>query len=199
MSSIFDQTYHNYLMKIKRLNLQSLSKKIGTEWDGKRMKLKLFTRHFWVSEKGIFNVSGERPSHSEVVVIANYLIRYPDKKISHRGKWLHYRDFKDSAPLLDAFHNNVERKLSLYFKQNIESLVKSCKNLDGISYGEEWGYDVGFLFNALPDISVLLLFNDVDEMFPAHCNVLFKETIKHYLDMESVAILGLILTDYLLS
>ena len=172
---------------------------MGAEWNGKSLKLDLFSRPFYVSEKGIFNALGQRPSHSEMVVIANYILRYPDKKISNQARWLHYRDFKDSAPLLDAFYNNVEKKLAGHFKGRIKELVASCEGLNGTPYDEEWGYDVSFLFNALPHIPVLLLFNDAEEIFPAHCNILFKDTIKDYLDMESVAILGLILTDYLLS
>ncbi len=68
-----------------------------------------------------------------------------------------------------------------------------------ILYEEGWHYDISFLFYTLSHIPVLLLFNEADELFPAQCIILFKETIEHFLDMESVAILGLILTDYLLS
>jgi len=199
VSSIFEKIYHNYLDEIKKYDLESLSKRIGAEWNGKYLKLYLFSQPFYISKEGIFNDYGKRPSHSETVVLAKYVIGYPQKKITARWEWFHYRDFKDSAPLLDAFYNNVEKRLAQHFKERIQTLIESCEKLNGIPYDKEWGYDVSFLFNALPDIPMLLLFNDADETFPPYCNILFKSTIKYYLDMESVAILGLILADYLLS
>jgi len=127
-------------------------------------------------------------------------MEYPKGEITKReGKWFHYRDFKNSGPLLDAFYNNVERKIAEHFKGKTNTLIDCCKKLNGIPYQKGWSYDVSFIFNALPKIPVLLLFNDADELFPAQCNILFKSNIDRYLDMESVAILGLILTDYLLS
>ncbi len=199
MSSIFKEIYHNYLDEIKKCDLESLSIKMGAEWDGRCLKLYLFSRPFYISKEGMFDSSGKRPSHYEIVVLAKYITGYPERKILKQEKWCHYRDFRDSAPLLDAFYNNVERRLAQDFKGRTKALIESCKVLNGIPYEKEWGYDASFLFNALPDIPVLLLFNDADETFPASCNMLFKSTIRYYLDMESVAILGLILTEYLLS
>lgn len=199
MSSMFEKIYHNYVDEIKRCDLHALSKRIGAKWDGNKLELHLLSQPFYISKDGILNSLGTRASHSEVVVLTKYITGYPEKEIPDQGRWFHYRDFKDSAPLLNAFYNNVERRVATHFKEKAEKLVESCTKLKGIPYNEGWDYDVSFLFNALPGIPMLLLFNDTEEMFPAYCNVLFKSTIRYYLDMESVAILGLILTDYLLS
>jgi hypothetical protein len=51
-------------------------------------------------------------------------------------------------------------------------------------------YDVSMQLTALPKIPVLLLFNDVDDEFPARCSVLFQKSIENYLDMETVALIG---------
>jgi hypothetical protein len=44
-----------------------------------------------------------------------------------------------------------------------------------------------FLVSALPRISLLLLFNDGEEEFPAKCSVLFQRHAEYYLDPESLA------------
>jgi hypothetical protein len=49
----------------------------------------------------------------------------------------------------------------------------------------------------LPKIPVLLLFDDADEEFPAQCKVLFERRAEHYLDPECLAILGMLLSDFL--
>jgi hypothetical protein len=52
-------------------------------------------------------------------------------------------------------------------------------------------------FDPLPQVPILLLFNDADEEFPAQCLLLFERRAEKYLDMESMAILAWLLTDYL--
>ena len=44
---------------------------------------------------------------------------------------------------------------------------------------------------------LLLLFNDKDEEFPAQCTVLFEKRTETYLDMECVAMVGMLFFDYL--
>ncbi|MGD8762104.1 MAG: DUF3786 domain-containing protein [Desulfobacteraceae bacterium] len=43
----------------------------------------------------------------------------------------------------------------------------------------------------------MLLFNDKDEEFPAQCSVLFERRTENYLDMECVAMVGMLLYNYL--
>ncbi len=199
MTSIFDKIYFDYILEIKKCNLEFLSKKIGVHWNGKEMILPLFSKNFYVSQNYILNPYRKRPNHYEIVVIAKYIISFAEKEIKVDGDWIHYRNFKDSAPLQNAFYNNVEKKIADYFQGNNNLLIKRCRDLNGITYKGEWNYDVSFLFYALPKIPLLLLYNDADDLFPAQCNVLFKSTLKYHLDMESVAIIGMILVNYLLS
>jgi hypothetical protein len=49
-------------------------------------------------------------------------------------------------------------------------------------------------FNAFPYISLLLLFNDGDDEFPARCSVLFQKQAEFYLDPESLSMTGALLT-----
>jgi hypothetical protein len=46
-------------------------------------------------------------------------------------------------------------------------------------------------------VPVLLLFNDSDDEFPAQCLVLFERRTEKYLDMECVAMVGMLLYEYL--
>ena len=52
-------------------------------------------------------------------------------------------------------------------------------------------------FKSLPKIPVLLLFNDSDEEFPAQCTVLFERSAENYLDMECLAMVGMLLFEWL--
>jgi hypothetical protein len=52
-------------------------------------------------------------------------------------------------------------------------------------------------FPALPKVPLLMLFHDRDEDFPAHCSLLFQERARAYLDMECLAMLGMVLAIWL--
>ena len=54
-------------------------------------------------------------------------------------------------------------------------------------------------FDVLPRIPLLLLFNDADEDFPAHCSVLFEKRADTFLDAECLAIAGRLLFNKLIA
>jgi hypothetical protein len=54
----------------------------------------------------------------------------------------------------------------------------------------EMPYDLSVQFQALPRISLLLLFNDGDGESPARCTVLFQKHTECFMDPESLAMSG---------
>jgi len=52
-------------------------------------------------------------------------------------------------------------------------------------------------FKILPQIDILLLFNDRDDEFPATCSVLFQRQAEYYLDPESLIMTGMAFTQRL--
>ena len=42
-----------------------------------------------------------------------------------------------------------------------------------------------------------MLFNDKDDEFPAQCSVLFEKRLESLLDMECVAMVGMLFSEYL--
>lgn len=69
-------------------------------------------------------------------------------------------------------------------------MKKACGELGGSPHEMDITYDLSIRFVALPRISLLLLFNDGDEEFPAKCTVLFQKHAEYYLDPESLAMTG---------
>jgi hypothetical protein len=54
-----------------------------------------------------------------------------------------------------------------------------------------------FQADSIPKVPLLLLYNDADDEFPAHCSILFERRAEKYLDAECLAILGMLLSVYL--
>jgi hypothetical protein len=53
------------------------------------------------------------------------------------------------------------------------------------------------VFKALPRVRIYLIFNDEDEDFPADCSLLFEKQAAQYLDMECLAMIGMVIAERL--
>ena len=195
-SPVFEETYKKYLEKIARIEFKSLEEKLGVKAEKDGAIIPFLGKSYIVSEKGITDPSGKHPPLEISVVLCNYIIRCPVVKPTE-DDWVSYRDFKDSGPLTSYYANSVEKPIASYFSSKLGELEKSCIALGGSPPDIELSYELTMQFNALPRVPILLLFNDADDEFPAHCSLLFERRAEKFLDAESLAILGMLLSIYL--
>ena len=190
------ETYQNYLHQIAKIDMDSRSEKLGGTVEGNQVIISFFGRPYRISGQGIKDPSGEQPAIGISVVICKYLLLCPEIP-SLDKEWVSYRDFKDAAPLAGSFVNNTERAIAHNFSGRLDELDGACKRLGGWNPGLDLSYQLIIKLYPLPKVPVLLLFDDVDEEFPAQCKVLFERRAEHYLDPECLAILGMLLSDFL--
>ena len=195
-SSVFMETYQNYLHQIAKIDMDSRSEKLGGTVEGNQVIISFFGRPYRISGQGIKDPSGEQPAIGISVVICKYLLLCTEIP-SLDKEWVSYRDFKDAAPLAGSFVNNTERAIAHNFSGRLDELDGACKKLGGWNPGLDLSYQIIIKLYPLPKVPVLLLFDDVDEEFPAQCKVLFERRAEHYLDPECLAILGMLLSDFL--
>jgi hypothetical protein len=194
--SIFEKNYRDYLAQISRLDLKALANPLGIEVQKDEAIISFFKQPHIVSAKGIIGPSGKRPNYAVSVILFKYLLLCPDHE-PIESDWTSYRDFKDSAPLVNNFMNTVERPIARDFAGRLNELQKAAKCLSGRSSDIELSYDVSVCFDVLPKVPSLLLFNDKDDEFPAQCSVLFEKRADKFLDMECLAMAGMLLSEYL--
>ena len=108
-----------------------------------------------------------------------------------------YKDFKDAAPLIHAFSNSVTKPIAETFSGRLAELEEAGKKMGGYPPNEEFPYDVSMQFDALPKVPLLMLLNDQDEEFPAQCGVLFEKRTEKFIDMECLAMMGMLFFEYL--
>jgi hypothetical protein len=195
-SSVFKQTYQDYLRQLRQVDLQRIAKRIGVEVEADSIVVPLFGHPYKISSTGIMDSSGQEPIHSIKVVLCQYLL-HPPAVGPEEKDWVSYRDFKDASPFVGGFQNNTEKAIAKNFVGRLETLRRACLRLGGKDPGLDWGYQLSMKFDPLPRVAILLLFNDTDEEFSAQCLLLFERRAEKYLDMESLAILAWLLTDYL--
>jgi hypothetical protein len=194
--TVFDETYHNYLAQIAELDFKKIADQLGAEMAGDELIIPFFGKPHRISAAGITAPSGSRPNFSVCVILFKYLLLCPDHD-PVENDWVSFKDFKDSAPFSGAFVNYTEAPLAKYFSGHLKDLEAACRSIHGHPPTATFSYDLCMQFEALPKIPVLMLFNDADDEFEAHCMVLFERRAENYLDMECLAMVGMLLFEYL--
>ncbi len=187
-SEIFEKNYMEYCAQIANFNFISLKEKLRIKQDGNQIIIPFFDNDYFVSKEGIVDKSGTRPGYMVCVILSKYLLLCPES--SHYDKnWVSFKDFKKTSHFLNVnyFASDTEKPIVQHFSGRLDALTMACEKFGGLPYDIEISYDLVMRFDALPRISLLLLFNDSDEEFPAHCSVLFQKQAEYYLDPESLA------------
>jgi hypothetical protein len=193
---VYQQTYKDYLNQIARLDFNFIANTLGVKLDGDDVIIPFFGKPYRVSSKSITDPSGKQPHLSTCVILCKYLLMCPLIE-PLGGNWMAFKDFKDAAPLVQAFSNTVIRPIAETFSGRVAELEKSGKKMDGYTPDEEFPYDLCMQFDALPKIPLLLLFNDQDDEFPAQCGLLFEKRTEKFIDMECLAMVGMLFFEYL--
>ena len=195
-AEVFEKIYQDYLAQVSQKDLSGLKDRLGITVDGDDAIIPFYGVSYRVSAQGIVDDQGRRPSHTVSVILCQYILLCPDTE-PFGTDWVTYRDFKDAAPYVGGFRNNAEMPISRIFSNRLLDLEKACLELAGRRVNEQFSSDLAIRFDALPKVPVLMLFNDQDEEFPAQCSILFQRQAEKYLDMECLAILGLVLPEWL--
>lgn len=187
-SEIFEKNYLEYCAQIADLNFSSLKETLGIKIDGDHMIIPFFNNNYFVSKEGIVDESGARPNYVVCVILSKYLLLCPES-LHDDTDWVSFKDFKKTSHFLNVnyFASDTEKPIVQHFSGRLDALSMACEKFGGLPYDLKISYDLVMRFDALPRISLLLLFNDSDEEFPAHCSVLFQKQAEYYLDPESLA------------
>ncbi len=195
-SSVFEETYTNYLARIAELDFSKIAGRLGGETAGEELVIPIFGNPHRISCDGLSDPSGKRPDFSVCVVLFKYLLLCPDHDPGE-SDWVSFKDFKDAAPFAGSFVNYTEAPLANHFAGKLARLEAAARRLNGRPPAADFPYDLCLQFPALPKVPVLMLFNDADEEFAARCAVLFERRAETYLDMECLAMVGMLLFERL--
>jgi len=193
-SEIFETNYNNYCRQIAGVNFSLIKNTLGIEGDEDRLVIPFLNRDYRISKNGITDASGDRPDYITCVILAKYVLLCPDH-IHQNAEWVSFKDFRKTSHFtnLNFFRSDVEQAIVKGFSGRIEALSRAGKELNGMDHPLTDAYDLSIQFNALPRISLLMLFNDKDDEFPAQCSILFQKQAEFYLDPESLLMTGAVL------
>lgn len=189
---IFQKHYEDYLSKIGKINLTRIGQRLDLEMQYECLLVPLFNEIYSVSKEGIADSANRQPNYGTCVILAQYILRFPQAPVEPNKDWVNFKDLKKSSSFnnVNILKTDCEDVLTKQFSNNLEKLDKASSELGGWTPDLNLSYDRIIQFNALPTLSILLLMNDQDEMFPAECRVLFQAHAEEYLDPESIAMTG---------
>lgn len=194
---VFDEIYEQYLTDLSANDLNRIGTPLDIKIDGNEATIPFYGILHRVSGTGIMDDKGKRPIHAVSVILCKYLLLCPDQAPPDSSEWVRYHSFQDAVPYAQGFRNTAERPISRAFTGKIEDLKRACKILGGQPGDAPFSCDLAINFPVLPKVNLLLVFNDQDEEFPAECSILFEKHADSYLDMECLAMLGMVLATWL--
>lgn len=188
---VFEKNYSYYLEEITKVDFTAVKDTLGCRLDGDRMVIPFFGKDYRVSRSGIADEANQRPGYVVCVVLAKYILRCPAAAPVGDG-WVSFKDFKTTSHFTNVnyFASDTERAIVKGFSGRLSELAEACRQTGGVLHEAGMPYDLSVRFEALPRVSLLLLFNDRDDEFPAGCTVLFNRHAESYLDPESLAMTG---------
>ena len=196
-AAVFDEIYADYLAQVAALDLTPIAGRLGLERDNDALVIPFYGSLFRVSGKAVADEQGFRPSHAVSVILCKYLLLCPPEEPPSNTEWVRYRTFKDALPFAAGFRNTAEQPISKTFAGRIEGLREAAAMLGGTPTKAPFACDLAMHLPALPTVPLLMMFDDQDEEFPAQCTLLFEERASAYLDMECLAMLGMVLASWL--
>lgn len=194
---VFDEIYRQYLADVSAIDLKGIGNSLGIKVDGDGATIPFYGIAHRVSGMGVMDEKGKRPIHAVSVILFKYLLLCPEQAPPVAGEWVKYHSFPDAAPYKQGFRNTAEQPISKAFSGKLDDLKRACTVLGGQPGEAPYSCDLAIRFPVLPKVSLLMVFNDQDEEFPAECSILFEEHADAYLDMECLAMLGMVLATWL--
>jgi len=194
---IFEETVRNYLAQVAQIDLAGIAETLAITAEQGEALIPFLGKTYRVSSSGVFDDSGLEPIHAIRIVLCRYLLLAPPALPRQGEDWVSFKDFRDAAPFVSGFVNNSERSIARNFSGRLDQLRQAAGSLGAVPPALELSYQFIGQIQALPQIPLLLLFNDEDEDFPAQCTLLFQRRAEKFLDMECLAIIGWLLADSL--
>jgi len=196
--SVYNETYRNYLKALRTRDFEGKEAVLGVALEGETVVVPYFNASVRLTGDGLRDDSGRRPDFSDCVVVCRYLLMCPPFEPTQKA-WVAFRDFPDAGPLTVFWADTVEAPLVGTFAGRVDALRKACDALGGVDPGMDIACDLCRRFTPLPKVPLLLVFNDAEDGFPAAASVLFEKRASAYLDAESQAVLGHLLSQRLVA
>jgi hypothetical protein len=195
---VYERTFREYLQRLTDIDLDGVAGVLGVGRTEAALNIPFLGNLYRVGPAGVSGPGGGQADFGSCVILLQLLLRCPTlRPCSGRGEWISFRDFPDGAPLNGFFAERVEGALLRAFTGRLSELHAACVKVAGHPQ-TGFTHDLAQRFEVLPQLPLLILFNDAAEELPAACSVLFQQHAALFLDTECLAMMAELLVNRLL-
>lgn len=191
----YEEVYAGLVDRLARADFRNAMANLGARDAGEETAVDCLDRTLLIGPGGVRADDGREVDFTIRICAAYYILHGGAGNLT--GDWVAYRDFKDGAFFHASFSQIVENKIANDFSGRADLLERAARELGAEPLDAGLGGDLCLRFPMLPKTPLTLVFYDEDEDFPSSARVLFDSSAPLFLDMECLAVLGLILADQL--
>lgn len=189
----YEKVYQGLVGRLADMDLKSSAEGLGLAWQDGQAVVPFFGRNYLVGPQGVSAADGNDAAFTHRIVLAWYLIHAGRGEPA--GRFVPYRELPGGQDFARTLSQLVEGRLCAGFGGRLAELKDGAAAIGGQEAAERFEAvgDAVYYFDALPNAPLLLSFYDSDEDFPAEAKVFYDITAPNFLDLECLAVLGLIL------
>lgn len=187
----YEKVYHGLVERLAKADLAGNAEPLGLAVEGDNLRVPMLGRDYLVGPGGVAPADGGEAAMTHRIVLAYYAMH--GGRGEPAGRFAPYRELPGGADFARSLSQMVEGRLAPHFSGRAGDLRQAAAAMGGRDYDPGTSFDAAHQFEALPRLPMAYTFYDADEDFPAEAKVFYDLTAPNFLDMECLAVLGLIL------
>ncbi len=193
--NVYEKVYQELLPRLAAADIAGAAKDLGLALQDGAAMVPCFGRDYLVGKKGVTRADGGEAPLNHRIVLAYYITH--GGRGENADRFVPYRELPGGQDFARSLSQIVEGRAANSFGGKLDGLNSAAMALGAVSGQEYAPGDLSLLFPALPKLPLLMSFYDADEEFPAEVKVFYDMTAPNFLDMECLAVLGLLLVQEL--
>jgi hypothetical protein len=188
---VYEKVYQGLVERLAGNNFSEAADGLGLTMSDDKVLVPCLGRQYLVGAKGVTMADGGEAPLNHRIVLAYYIMHGGRGETA--GRWVLYRELPGGQDFARALSQMVEGRLAAKFGGRAAELKQAALDLGGQEAESPAACDLALAFEALPRLPLLVTFYDQDEEFPAEAKVFYDLTAPNFLDLECLAVLGLLL------
>ena len=177
--------------RIAQIDLAAAAKRIGADFAGDRLTLKVLGKNFSVDSRGKLYAD----IHINAWVAApffSYVLKA--KGLQPSGSWVSFRELKDGKERYPLFQKRCEEPMKKVADSYTDLFDDLVHIFSGRQVAEQFAADISVVLDPLPKVPVMICYWRPEDGLASTLNVFFDETADRNLDTGSLFSLGAGLT-----
>ena len=187
MEQSMDDTVKELKRKIIKVDLASSAQRLGGEYFGERLTLKVLGKDVSIDSKG--NISSDIHTHPWVTIpLLSYILHSNGVPIS--GQWVPFRELRSGGTWYRLFEQRCEKPLKRIADRYTRLFEDMIHIFNGSQVETHDTSDISLVLYPLPKVPILICYWKPEDELASDLNVFFDSTAEDNLNIESIFALG---------